>query len=280
MVSAGPDREPGFVRLGDGGLCSGSARAQHDPGHRMPACRTGSGTSRRPRKREPQRSIGARSTHSQDSGSHRLRLSLCAPSHSYRASRHWTRIIWCGSVVMRVPIAVLVACAVPALASSQSLGDAARSAARKRAPQPAAQPYTDDDLKARHLVETAAPQSPAEGAPGPCSCRDLCEAEEFPADEPAGCDIGPYGPRPRDAGPRGRPAATARSVLGGESHWRRSTGSDAPSACTRRPAARRPSRWREADRRQRAPGSWRQNSNSRTLRRVCASWRTMPGTRV
>ena len=65
---------------------------------------------------------------------------------------------------MRVPIAVLVACAVPALASSQSLGDAARSAARKRA-APAAKPYTDDDLRARHIVETAAPPSPAEGTP-------------------------------------------------------------------------------------------------------------------
>jgi hypothetical protein len=62
---------------------------------------------------------------------------------------------------MRVPIAVLVACSVPALASPQSLGDAARSAAGKRAPEAAAKPYTDDDLRAHHLVEVAAPPSPA-----------------------------------------------------------------------------------------------------------------------
>lgn len=65
---------------------------------------------------------------------------------------------------MRVPIAVFVVSLVPILASPQSLGDAARGAASRREAQPAAKPFTDDDLRSRHVVETGAPPSPSDGA--------------------------------------------------------------------------------------------------------------------
>ena len=61
---------------------------------------------------------------------------------------------------MRVPVVAVALCLTPVLASSQSLGDAARQQSRQRATRPeAAKVYTDADIRRR--ADPAAAEAPA-----------------------------------------------------------------------------------------------------------------------
>jgi hypothetical protein len=74
---------------------------------------------------------------------------------------------------MRVPVVAVVLCLAPALASSQSLGDAARQQERERAARPAPRKvYTDVDL-----------QPPDDPAAGEDSAAPIVADEETPAVE-------------------------------------------------------------------------------------------------
>jgi hypothetical protein len=121
-----------------------------------------------------------------------------------------------GSVTVRVPPIVFVACLVPAIASSQSLGDASRAAAGKRRTGTATR-YTNEDLFSRHRAED-------EGARAESSQEETTVA-------PTGTTAKP-GQRRGSASSSPRPASTdpVREMLdreeaqrqARESSWRRS----------------------------------------------------------
>jgi hypothetical protein len=126
---------------------------------------------------------------------------------------------------VRVPVVVLVLLSIPALVSPQSLGDAARQQAKKRAaPAPAAKSYSDADLPAK--PEEQAPKAP-ETTPSPAAEM----AGERPADSARGEAAAQRPPRRATAQPgaalpmseeevRRQLDAEAAERKRQETHWR------------------------------------------------------------
>ncbi len=288
MVTACHDWEPGFVRPGDGGYPVGMrgsterSRSQDalllNPDQALTEGRANAARSSRPvpagSSADSLREVCARRNDlsARARSGHRLQLSLCASSDCIervgpgrvslvRERRHASpdrRA--CRLRRARSGLVPVARRRHPE--RGQEAGSTRRQALYGRRPQG---PPSRRDRRSAFT---------SRGGPGLCSCRDLGEAEEFPADEPAGCDIGHDGPRPRDARPRGRPAATARSVLEG---IRTPVGRPAPTRGAYVPGGLRPAGHRHGGRL--SEGSARQGPGGRTRAQERSGQLAQPGGR-